>query len=162
MGRSVYKRLPSCIRKISKKLKEMKYLSLDEIVILHTRIISKTGGSKGVRSFSLFHSASERPKASFGGKDLYPTIYLKAAALGESLVLNHPFVDGNKRTASACMFYFLRKNNIELKLTQEELIDLALKIESKKLSIKKLAKYLQEKSGIQAILNETRGLWAKD
>ena len=79
----------------------MKYLSLEDVLLYHERIIQESGGSEGIRDFGLLHSAIERPKASFAGKDLYQDIFTKAAALVHSLVLNHPFIDANKRTALA-------------------------------------------------------------
>ena len=77
----------------------MKYISIDEVVAIHFELINQFGGSQGMRDFGLLHSAVERSRASFGGEDLYPDIFSKAAALLHSLILNHPFIDGNKRTS---------------------------------------------------------------
>ena len=73
-------------------------ISLKEVLYLHEQSIKDFGGSHGIRDHGLLESAIERPNATFGGEELYPTIFLKAAALLESIVKNHPFVDGNKRT----------------------------------------------------------------
>jgi death-on-curing protein len=77
----------------------VKYLSATQVLFVHSRLIDTTGGAHGIRDLGLLQSAVSRPKATFGGKDLYPDIFHKAAALMESLVKNHPFIDGNKRTA---------------------------------------------------------------
>ena len=76
----------------------MRYLTLGELVALQQRIIAATGGAAGIRVLSALESAVAQPRASFGGEDLYPSVVEKAAALGFSLVMGHPFVDGNKRT----------------------------------------------------------------
>ena len=124
----------------------MKYLSVEEVLFLYDQIIQKTGGKQGIRSPELLFSAIERPKATFAGKDLYPDIYSKASALVHSIILNHPFVDGNKRTALACLFRFLEINGIKIKSRPEELIILMLKIENKKMSFKKLTIWLKQNS----------------
>ena len=124
----------------------MKYLSIEEIVAIHYQVVNIYGGSQGVRDFGLLHSAVERPKASFGGNDLYDSIYAKAAALLHSLVMNHPFVDGNKRTAFVSVARFLAINNVLMTSDKEKVIQLILKIEKEKLSIKDISLWLQENS----------------
>src|SRR3990167_5161222 len=110
----------------------MKYPSLDEVVAMHFRVTEKTGGSQGVRDWDLLASALGRPQATFGGEDLYPDIFLKAAALVQSLSSNHPFVDGNKRTALATLEYFLYLNGKEMKATQREKVDFTIWAENEK------------------------------
>lgn len=78
-------------------------IELQEALSIHSNIIAQTGGSDGVRDLSLLESALARPWQSFGGEDLYPTIIDKCAALIESIVKNHPFMDGNKRTGYVLM-----------------------------------------------------------
>ena len=73
----------------------MRYLSLSEVVDLHRTLIAESGGAHGIRDLGLLESALAQPRATFGGEDLHPTLIAKAAALGFSLALNHPFVDGN-------------------------------------------------------------------
>jgi death on curing protein len=92
----------------------IRYLSLAEVVDLHGRIISQTGGAAGLRDLGALESALAQPRQSFGGEDLYPTVASKAAALGFSLVMNHPFVDGNKRIGHAAMEAFLMLNGYEI------------------------------------------------
>lgn len=92
----------------------MRYLSLAEVLDLQHRIIEQSGGSHGLQNLGALESALAQPKMAFGGTDLYPTLFEKAAALCDSLVLNHPFVDGNKRVGHAAMETFLILNGYEL------------------------------------------------
>lgn len=92
----------------------MRHLTLGELIELHRRIIAQSGGADGVRDLGLAESALAQPQMSFGGTELYPTLAEKAAALCFSLVMNHPFVDGNKRIGHAAMDVFLVMNGFEL------------------------------------------------
>jgi death-on-curing protein len=98
----------------------MRYLTLGEVVALHRRLIAATGGASGIRDLGGLESAIAQPRASFGGDDLYPSVIEKAAALGFSLVMGHPFVDGNKRTGHAAMETFLVLNGYELSAPVDE------------------------------------------
>ncbi len=93
----------------------MRYVSLGEIVHLHQALLDETGGATGIRDIGMLESALAQPRATFGGDDLHPTLFAKAAALGFSLALNHAFVDGNKRVAHAAMEVFLLLNGVELR-----------------------------------------------
>ena len=95
-------------------------LSLREILTLHERIAASSGGGIGVRDLGLLESAIAQPRQSFDGADLYPSILDKAAALGFSLVSNHPFVDGNKRVGHAALEVFLMLNGYELEASVDE------------------------------------------
>jgi death on curing protein len=88
----------------------MKYLGLVDVVYLHGQLIAQSGGSAGLRDQNGLESAIAQPRMTFGGVDLYPDIATKASALCFSLVLNHPFVDGNKRVGYAAMRLFLLLN----------------------------------------------------
>ena len=92
----------------------MRYLTLGELIELHRRIIEQSGGAAGVRDLGLAESALAQPLMTFAGTELYPTLAEKAAALCFSLVMNHPFVDGNKRIGHAAMETFLVLNGFEL------------------------------------------------
>jgi death-on-curing protein len=98
----------------------MRYLTLGEVVALHRRLIATTGGTSGIRDLGGLESALAQPRASFGGDDLYPGVIEKAAALGFSLVMGHPFMDGNKRTGHAAMETFLVLNGYELNAPVDE------------------------------------------
>lgn len=121
----------------------MKYPSLDEVVAMHFRIIQKTKGLQGIRDIDLLASALGRPQATFGGKDLYPSIFLKTAAMIQSILLNHPFVDANKRTALATGEYFLYLNKKEIKATQDEKVAFPLWVENKKPSIEEITSWIK-------------------
>ncbi len=89
----------------------MRYLTTSEILELHRLVIERTGGSPGVRDMNLLESATAQPAMVFGGEELYPTFSDKAAALAFSVIMNHPFVDGNKRAGHAAMETFLVLRN---------------------------------------------------
>ena len=90
------------------------YLTPEQVLFLHSRLIEETGGMHGIRDLSMLLSALGRPQASFDDYDLYPEIFTKAAALMDSLIRNHPFIDGNKRTAIAASAVFLLYNGYQL------------------------------------------------
>lgn len=96
------------------------YLSVAQLMALHRALLSAFGGHEGLRDRNGLESAAARPAATFGGEDLYPDLVAKAAALMHSLVLNHPFVDGNKRVGAAAAELFLRVNGAELDAGDEE------------------------------------------
>jgi len=88
----------------------MKYLTVEQVLRIHTRSIEQSGGDAGVRDLGMLESAVAQPRASFRGEDLYPKLADKAAALAFSLIMNHPFTDGNKRTGYGAMMMFLSRN----------------------------------------------------
>jgi len=107
----------------------MRYLSLREILELHDKIIEVSGGARGIRDMHALESAINQPRITFNRTDLYTDIITKAAALCFFLVMNHPFIDGNKRVGHAAMETFLILNGFEIEATiddQEKIIlDLA-------------------------------------
>ena len=94
--------------------------------------MEETGGRKGILDFTLLHSAIERPKATFVGIDLYPTLFDKAAALIHSLIQNHPFNDGNKRTALAVTVRFLAINGYQFTRELKLIVPFTLAIQHHK------------------------------
>ncbi|MEJ2211852.1 MAG: type II toxin-antitoxin system death-on-curing family toxin [Anaerolineae bacterium] len=98
----------------------MRYLTLGELLELHEQLIEQYGGSTGIHSLKALEAALAQPRMTFGGEDLYPTVIEKAAALGFSLILNHPFVDGNKRLGHAAMAILLYLNGYEIKASVDE------------------------------------------
>lgn len=104
------------------------YLTLSEVLDLHRLILEQSGGAAGVRDLGALKSAIAQPCMTFGGEDLYPTIIDKAALLGFSLVMNHPFVDGNKRVGHAAMEVFLVMNGLEIvaSIDEQEAVILSL------------------------------------
>ena len=91
------------------------FLTLAEVIEVHTDQIARYGGQGGVRDFGLLESALAQPEASFAGEWLHPTLHDMAGAYAYHLCQNHPFVDGNKRTALACALLFLELNGISLR-----------------------------------------------
>ena len=98
----------------------MRYLTIEEVLELHRLVITQSGGGSGVRDPNALDSALAQPRMTFGGVNLYPTAVEKAAALGFSLVMNHPFVDGNKRIGHAAMETFLVLNGYEIVASTDE------------------------------------------
>ncbi|MBP3308942.1 MAG: type II toxin-antitoxin system death-on-curing family toxin [Clostridia bacterium] len=92
----------------------MRKISFDEAVAIHTMLCEKTGGDAGLRDEGLLRSALDMPFMCFGGNELYPDVYSKAARLCHSLVLNHAFVDGNKRIGMLLCLTFLKLNGAEI------------------------------------------------
>jgi death-on-curing protein len=74
----------------------VRFLTLGEVLLLHDRLLNQSGGGQGLRDLGLLESALAQPRLTMGGEDLYRDLTSKAAALGYSLIKNHPFVDGNK------------------------------------------------------------------
>ena len=90
--------------------------------MLHSELISATGGTDGVRDLGLLSSALNAPFQQFENTDLFPTIQQKAARLGYGLIKNHAFIDGNKRICAHVMLIFLEINGISLEYTQKNFI----------------------------------------
>lgn len=105
-------------------------LSIEKVLYLHDQIVLTAGGKEGTRDFALLHSALERCKATFAGEDLYPTVLDKAAALLHSMVMNHPFLDANKRTGYQTMKAFLESNGYRMKVSQKEIVRFCISVDN--------------------------------
>jgi death on curing protein len=125
-----------------------KFLTRTDVLLLHADQIESFGGTPGLRDVGLLDSALAQPQATFSGKLLHPTIPAQAAAYLYHLAMNHPFIDGNKRTAFAVMDTFLRVNGYSLTLTDEQAYNLVLQVVERKLDkaglITELANAVQE------------------
>jgi death-on-curing protein len=124
----------------------MHYLTPEQVLFIHARLIAETGGEHGIRDLGLLQSAVSRPEATFDGNELYPDIHHKAAALMESLINNHSFVDGNKRTGIASAAMFLRINGYSLTISNKELETYTLSVASGQESVEMIAKWLKQYS----------------
>lgn len=124
----------------------MKHLTLEEILYLHYRLIKKTGGAQGIRNLGLLQSAAARPIADFKNVEAYQSVFDKAAALTHSIILNHPFIDGNKRTGIAAAGLFLRKNGYLLKTTQKQMINFTLAIARREADWPEISGWLEKHS----------------
>lgn len=127
-------------------MKNISYITLDTVLAIHDDMVEKYGGSHGIRDLGLIQSAIARPQSSFGGDDLYPNILDKAAALFHSLMFNHAFVDGNKRTTIVSTARFLSMNGFELDVSEKEFVAFPLRVENKHLSIEEISNWLQKHS----------------
>lgn len=126
----------------------MNYLTAEQVLFLHARLIEETGGSHGVRDVALLESAVARPQATFDGVDLYPDLFCKAAALMDSLIRNHPFIDGNKRTGIAAAALFLRQNGRYLTATNSELEAFTLYVTESRPDVSEIAAWLETHSDL--------------
>ena len=106
----------------------MRYLTLAHVLELYRQVVEATGGSLGVRDLGGPKSALAQPRMTFGDEDLYPSVAEKAAALAFSLILNHPFIDGNKRVGHAAMETFLVLNGHEIEASVDEQEDVLLRV----------------------------------
>jgi len=122
----------------------VRYLALNEVLELHRRIIAQSGGASGVLNLSALESALAQPQMTFGGNDLYPTLVEKAAALGYSLIQNHPFVDGNKRIGHAAMEVFSVLNGFEIVAPVDEQEQIILNTAAGKLPQSDLTAWLRD------------------
>ena len=120
----------------------MHKLSVEQVISMHSRLVMKTGGSDGIRDEGLLESALNAPFQSFGGQDVYTTIYEKAARLGYGLAQNHAFIDGNKRIAAHVMLVFLAVNGIETDCTESELYLLFLGLAASEVTFEDLTEWI--------------------
>ena len=122
----------------------MRYLTLGEVVALHRAILESSGGASGIRDLGALESALAQPRASFDGTDLHPSLHAKAAALGFSLALNHPFLDGNKRVAHAAMETFLMLNGSEIVAAVDDQERLMLDLAAGRVTREQLTEWLEK------------------
>ncbi len=120
-----------------------RWITPEQVLFLHSRIIAETGGAHGIRDLGMLLSAVARPQATFEDKDLYPDLFSKTAALMDSLVRNHPFVDGNKRTAIAAAGIFLRFNYYRLAVENEELVRFTLACAQSQLALDEITSWFK-------------------
>ena len=121
----------------------MLFLTLDDIIESHQNQIDTYGGSHGIRDIGLLESAIAQPEASFGGQYLHADIFQMAAAYIYHLVMNHPFVDGNKRVGLEAALIFLEINNENLNASDEELVDLVLKTTAGQIGKREIAEFFR-------------------
>lgn len=124
----------------------VKHLIAEQVLFIHARLIAETGGEGGVLDLGLLLSAVARPQATFDQQELYPDLFSKAAALLESLIGNHAFVDGNKRTAITCAGLFLRINGYLLTATSLELETFTLQCAQRLIPFEKIIIWLKNHS----------------
>jgi len=119
-------------------------MELETLLEIHDRIIESTGGSYGLRDKNALQSALLSPLATFDGQELYPEAYQKVAVLLFKLVNNHPFVDGNKRTAFVVALTILAANGYEFRFTQEEVVSFMLSVATGKSNDHQICQWLKD------------------
>lgn len=119
-------------------------ITLKKVLAIHQILIKEFGGSEGVRDQNGLESAISRPFQTFGGQALYPEAVDKAAAITESIVKNHPFVDGNKRTGYVLMRLFLMQEGLDIEATQDEKYEFVIKIARGELDFEAIREWIQE------------------
>jgi death-on-curing protein len=121
----------------------MRYLTLQEVFVLHRRLVEQSGGTAGIRSLPLLESAVAQPHMTFDGELLYPSLIEQAAILGFALIMNHPFVDGNKRTGHAALEVFLILNGHEIIASADEQEAVILRLAAGELSLEEFTGWLR-------------------
>ncbi len=118
-------------------------ISVEQALKIHAIAIKKFGGANGVRDIGGLESALARPFQTFGGEDLYPNIFEKAAAIGESLIMNHPFIDGNKRSGYLLMEALLRYEGYKIIASDEDLYNFVISISTSSISFTEIVEWLK-------------------
>ena len=121
----------------------MRYMTLGEVLQVYDRVMAQSGGVVGIRSLGALESSVAQPRMTFEGKELYPSTVDKAAALGFSLIANHPFIDGNKRVGHAAMEVFLVLNGLEIQAPEREQERVVLRVASGETSREELTDWLR-------------------
>lgn len=124
----------------------MQYLKAEDILQIHSFIIDETGGSHGVRDREAIASAAQAPRQSFDGGEVYASVHKKAAVYLHRIAMNHPFVDGNKRTAVTTASIFLEENGYEIVAKEGSFENFAVRVVKDGLGVDVIAKWLEENS----------------
>jgi len=121
-------------------------ISVKEAVSIHDILIDKFGGAKGLRDKGALESALGRPFSTFENRDLYPTPADKAAAILESIVKNHPFIDGNKRTGYVLMRLTLLQTGLDIDAEQDDKYEFVISISKGELDFDQIKKWIEDKT----------------
>ncbi len=118
-------------------------IRVEDVLIIHSKLIEKFGGDDGVRDMGSLESAINRPFQTFEGKDLYVNTQSKAAAIIESILINHPFVDGNKRTGYFLMRAILLEAGLDLTSNENEKYQFVISIASGQIKFDQILKWIE-------------------
>lgn len=124
----------------------MNYLTAEQILFIHSILIEKYGGSHGVRDTHALATMEQLPAQSAFGKELYPTVFLKAAVYVRNIITAHPFLDGNKRAGITSAAVFLENNGYMFKALEGEVQDYAVEIARTKPALGEIAAWLKNRS----------------
>lgn len=127
-------------------MKKQDFISLSEVCVIHIDLIRRYGGLHGVRDEGLLESALARPFQSFGGEELYPSVEQKAAAILESIVRNHPFIDGNKRTGYVLMRLLLLEFHRDILASENEKYDFIITIAAGEADYEAILGWIRDKT----------------
>lgn len=119
-------------------------IELDEVLEIHEQLIKSFGGSSGVRDIHLLSSAIQRPFQTFDGEFVYQTILEQSSALVESILVNHPFVDGNKRTGYVLLRRLLIQNKLDIHASEDEKYSFIISIASGLSKFDEILNWLKE------------------
>ena len=124
----------------------MTYLSIEDLLRIHSALIDETGGSHGIRDHHAFATLGHLPKQSAFGKELYPSIFGKAAVYVRNIIFGHLFIDGNTRTAMAAADVFLQLNGYRIAVSEGGVEKVALSMIEQKLSLDDISSWLKKNS----------------
>jgi len=124
----------------------IKFLKKGIILTFHKDQLNRYGGKEGIRDEALLESALAQPESSFGGEYIHKSLFHMAAAYGFHLCQNHPFYDGNKRTALIAMYLFLYANGYQLNADKKSLFAIMMDLASGKVTKDELTIYLEKHS----------------
>lgn len=133
----------------------MRFLSVEEVLYIHFQVIDRFGGLHGVRDSGGLESAVARPQTTVLGSDAYPTVIEKASSLLHSLIFNHPFYDGNKRTALAAVGVFLQLNGISMTGTHREIEDAVVRVAEEHWSVETIADWFLSHTNDRNLRNQS-------
>jgi death-on-curing protein len=119
-------------------------ITIEEVFLIHNEVVKLHGGANGIRDIGGLESAIARPYQTFGSEDLYPTCFDKAAAIGESIIMNHPFIDGNKRTGYVLMETLLRIDGYKITSSDDDLYKLVINISTGELKFENIVAWLKQ------------------
>ncbi len=122
------------------------YLSVEQVEELHQLQLTRYGGSAGLRDRGALEAAVARPAMTFGGEDLYPDAAAKAASLMHSLVMNHPYVDGNKRVGAHSAMIFFLINEYRTDISPKELEEITLAVARGEMDAEPLAIWFRQRT----------------
>lgn len=144
-------------------MSEPEFLDVEDVLLLHDRQLARFGGGRGLRDRGLLESAVAQPQASSGSEYVHEGLFAMAAAYLFHLVSNHPFVDGNKRTAHVCYRVFLAINDVELVASEEEKYVQMLALAEGSLSESAFAAWLRPRLDAEpgSVVHERRARYAK-
>jgi death-on-curing protein len=122
---------------------EIRYLNVEEVLILHAHAIREFGGSAELADLGRLEAALASPQHTMFGQDLYPDIDAKAAVLVFGIIKNHPFVDGNKRTGLFALFEFLERNGLTINAPADDLYQFTINIATSTLDKDEIVAWLR-------------------